>query len=231
LVLDLVEQGRAEELARAVQPHADRIDAVEEFPGAVAVAITVAAYRSGAGRWRNSWTEGPELVDVHGVELPIDDIARLAAAPATVDTARKRLADAGISVTSARQESTAASAVDATLLGGLANMKSGKAIVDVLVLSNGLVLVPAPKSTDHGRRRLRGLIDSAPVADLARAHRFVAYEDIASARVLKAVPVRVAITLHDGETVELLQPWTGETLTKGDDDLLREAIAPYVDVR
>ena len=226
LVLELVGRGKADALAQEVQPHGDTDDVLESYVG---VAIAIAAERSGVAHWRNSWSEGPELVDAQGVEVPVDELAKLSVSADGVDLARERMAAAGIAVDAVRQESTTASAIDSEILGGIANMKSGSAHYDVLVLSNGLVLVPGPKSTDNGRARMLQIVESAPITELAGRHRFIAYEDIAAARILKPVPVRVAITLRSGETVELHQPWTGEALTKNDDATLREALAPYVD--
>jgi hypothetical protein len=51
---------------------------------------------------------------------------------------------------------------------------------------------------------------------------------LASVTIAKKVPVRVELTLRTGEQVQLHQPWSGEELVKGSDDLLRAALAPFV---
>ncbi|MET7392427.1 M48 family metallopeptidase [Dactylosporangium sp. NPDC005572] len=228
LVLDLVERGRAADLGRAVAPHADAEDLPKALAGHIGAAIALAARAGSGARWQHSWSSGAEFVAADGTPMPIGGLAKLAADQSGVPAARQRLTDLGVSITAARQQSVTASAAGADVLGGIANMKSGKDHFDVLILDNGLLLVPGPKKTDDGKQRLLQILQSAPVEELARRHRFLAYEDIAGATILKRVPVRVAVTLHSGETVELLQPWTGETLDKNDDDLLRSALDPFV---
>jgi hypothetical protein len=97
------------------------------------------------------------------------------------------------------------------------------------VLSRGLVLVPGPKSTDNGKDRLiTTLREAGSATALAERYRFIAYEDIASVQLVKKIPVRVDIALHAGETIQLHQGWTGETLAKDSDEMLRQALAPFV---
>ncbi|UWP83249.1 M48 family metallopeptidase [Dactylosporangium fulvum] len=228
LVLSLVEQGRAADLARAVAPHADADELLPALAAEIGGAVAIAARAEGIGSWRHSWSSGADFAKADGSPIPIGEVARLAVDPATVAEARQRLAGLGINVAAVRQQSAGATATGAEVLGGIANMKSGKQHFDVFILSNGLLLVPGPKKTDDGKQRLITVLRSAPVEELARQHRFLAFEDIAAATILKLVPVRVAITLHSGETVELHQPWTGEALDKNDDDLLRGALEPFV---
>jgi hypothetical protein len=230
LVFHLIEHGHAAALARAVAPHAEPAEMPAALAEVVGTAIALAARTGGLGRWQHSWTTGAEFVGRDGVPMPIDELARLAVDPATTGQARQRLAGLGVNLLAVRQQSTGASAEDADVLGGIANMKSGKQHFDVLILDNGLLLVPGPKKTDDGKQRLIGILQSAPVAELARRYRFVAFEDLAAATVLKPVPVRVSLTLHSGEVIELHQPWTGETLDKDDDELLRAAVEPFVAV-
>jgi hypothetical protein len=66
------------------------------------------------------------------------------------------------------------------------------------------------------------------VAELARRHWFLPYEEIAVAKVLKQVPVRVELTLHNGQSVSLRETWGGEDLGKGSRDVLLAAVAPFV---
>jgi hypothetical protein len=101
----------------------------------------------------------------------------------------------------------------------------------VYVLDRGLVLVPGPKSTDNGKDRLINTMREAGSATaLAEKHRFLPYEEIASVQLVKKIPVRVDLTLHSGETVPLHQGWTGETLAKDSDEVLRQALAPFITV-
>ncbi|MFI5915889.1 M48 family metalloprotease [Dactylosporangium sp. NPDC051541] len=229
LVLHLVEQGRTAELARAAEPHGDPAEQRAELTNRIGAAIALAARGGGQGRWRHSWTGGAEFVRPDGTEPPIDEIAKLAVDPATVAAARQRLAELSVDVAAVRQQSATATAHGAEIIGGIANMNApGKLHFDVLILTTGLLLVPGPKSTDDGKQRLIQLIRSAPVAQLARQWRFLAYEDVAAAAILKNVPIKVALTLHSGETLELAETWTGESLDKNDRELLAAALDPYL---
>jgi Zn-dependent protease with chaperone function len=222
--LDLVAAGRAAELARAVSPHDDP----DSLVGFFAAAISVAAVKSGTANWRHSWSGPAELVASDGTPMPVGQVAALAAAGDTVGQARERLGGLGVDVAAARQESDRATASGADLVGGLANMKCGKDYFDVYVLTRGLVLVPGPKSTDNGKDRLvKTLQEAGSATALASQYRFVAFEEVASVQLVKKIPVRVDITLHSGETIPLHQGWTGETLAKDSDEVLRQALAPF----
>ncbi|WP_426511848.1 M48 family metallopeptidase [Dactylosporangium sp. McL0621] len=229
LVLHILEQGGAADLGRAVAPHSDPPEQRELLVDRVDSAIGLAARSGGAGRWKHSWTGGATFARPDGTALPTMEIARLAVAPETVAEARRRLAEFGVDVAAVRQQSAVATADGAEVIGGIANMNApGKQHFDVLLLNTGLLLVPGPKSTDHGKQRLVQILRSAPVAQLARQHRFVAYEDVRAAAVLKNVPIKVSLTLHSGETIELAETWTGESLDKNDRELLAAALNPYL---
>ena len=47
------------------------------------------------------------------------------------------------------------------------------------------------------------LLQSGSVVQLASFHRFLAYEQIATARIVKRTPLQADLTLHDGRTVSL----------------------------
>ncbi len=66
------------------------------------------------------------------------------------------------------------------------------------------------------------------MADLARRHWFLPYEEIAAAKITKNVPIRIELTLHNGQSMELRESWSGENLSKESRDLLRAAVAPFV---
>jgi Zn-dependent protease with chaperone function len=225
-VLDLLAAGRADELARATHPHEQPEDAREALVASVADAIRLAAAGSDAGGWRHSWSGPVRFVDRTGEEFPADEIARLAAEPSTMDKARAMLG--GLNLGAATQIGRSATAEGADVLGGLADVKVGDQSFDVLILDRGLVFVPSNGKSDQGRQRLRWLIQSAPVAELARRHWFLPYEEIAVAKVLKQIPVRVELTLHNGQSVSLRETWGGEDLGKGSRDVLLAAVAPFV---
>lgn len=246
LVLELVAAGRGEDLARQLRiraedeaeaPVADRaggVIGVEAADVPVVESVTLAdpllvllragAVQAGAAQWRHSWVGPAELVDATGTPLELEDLAALAADAATVDAARERIAALGIDVQRSGQASDQATAHGSEILGALANIDVDGKPHDVVVLDQGLVLVPCPKSKDGGKARLEQMLASMPVVELAAAHRFLALEDVARATVLKSIPARVQLHLHSGATVTLKESWTSETLT-GDSSAILVAIA------
>ena len=181
---------------------------------ALGLLVSLAAVRSGVATWRHSWAGPATLVRSDGAPFDAREIVQLALSPATVAAARARLTELGIDAAQATLVQATATAKGGEIVGGIANMKVDGAWHDVLILTNGLILAPGPKSTDGGKKRLRALAASAPVEELARAHRFLAFEDVASVTVLKEVPVRLEVGLHDGRTVKLEESWTGDNLTR-----------------
>jgi hypothetical protein len=74
----------------------------------------------------------------------------------------------------------------------------------VFVLDRDYVLVPGPKKADGGQRRLFGILQQfGSPAELAAKHRFISFEEIASAELVKKLPPRVHLTLHSGEKLPL----------------------------
>lgn len=227
-VLDLVRDGRLTALVREFAPEVPEEDVAETFTGPMQTLLGTAAVRSGVGTWRLSWSGPAQLVGPDGDPLPLEEIARLALDPATLDEAVVRLTDLGIDAARAVQVSTAATAHRADVIGGLANVKVDGAPHDVLVLDTGLVLRPCPKKTDGGKNRLIELLNSGEVVDIAARNRYLAFEEIREAKIVKAAPVRVDLTLHDGTVVKVHETWSGERLTKDSDEALLAGIYPYV---
>ncbi|WP_435736753.1 M48 family metalloprotease [Cellulosimicrobium sp. PMB13] len=227
-LLALLAAGRSDVLARDLVPRAPADEARAAILGAVHSALDAAAVRSRVATWRLSWTGPAALTTPDGTVIDLAEVARLAVDPATTAVARERLDALGIDVVAAVQEGAQATAHGGDVVGGLANVKVDGAYHDVLVLDNGLILVPCPKKTEGGKGRLVGLVQSAPVERLAAAHRFLPYEQIASAVVRKVTPVRVDLTLHDGTVVALHETWSGERLTKDSDEALLAFVGPYV---
>src|SRR6266508_4166023 len=191
----------------------------------VTVLDRLAAGGSDVARWRHSWSGPMQFVDRTGAQFPAQEIARLALEPSTVDNARAMLG--GLNLAAARQVTRSAGAEGADVLGGLADVKVGKDAYDVLILDRGLVLVPSTGKSDEGRRRLLWLVQSAPVAELARRHWFLPYEEVAAAKIVKQVPVRVELTLHNGQSVSLHETWGGEDLGNDSRKILKAAVAPF----
>ncbi|HEY0699986.1 MAG TPA: HtpX-like protease, partial [Micromonospora sp.] len=215
-------------LAAPIFPEATRREARQRFAQPLDALLSLAAVRSGAARWQHSWSGPARLVDHHGVELDLTGIAELAADPATVDEARRRLAEQGIDVSAAKHVEQRASAERAGILGGIVNLVVGKQRTDVLILSNGLMLLPGvPRLKMSGaKRRLAEWIELGdpryPAAE--EGSRFVAYEEIATVELARKFPVKYELTLHGGE--QLVLRWGTESEELGDSStLLARALA------
>ncbi|QCB92452.1 M48 family metallopeptidase [Cellulomonas shaoxiangyii] len=240
-VLDLVAAGRGAELTRelgledpgAGESDGDEVgagDGADEVPPvqmALHVVVRAAAAQAGAARWQHSWSGSAELVGRDGAPFPVEDVVTAAAGPGGAPAARTLLAALGVDADAVGQVEERATAHGGEVLGGIANMQIAKAHHDVVILDRGLLLVPCPKRTEGGRDRIAALLASASVVELAAQHRFVPFEDVASAAVLKRVPVKVAFTLHDGTTLELKELWSGERLTKNSDELMLGAAQQF----
>jgi Zn-dependent protease with chaperone function len=227
-VLDLVREGRLAPLVREFAPDVAEDDVAEAFAASMETLLGTAAVASGAASWRLSWSGPARLVGADGEPLPLDEISRLALDPASVDEAVARLTALGVDATRGVQVAAKATAHGADAIGGLANVKVDGAQHDVLVLDTGLVLRPCPKKTDGGRNRLIDLLRSGEIQDVAARNRYIAFEDIREAVIVKAGPVRVDLTLHDGSVVTVHETWSGERLTKDSDQALLAGVYPYV---
>ncbi len=227
-VLGIVESGRLGELAEQFFPDATRKEARQRFAGLFHLLFRVAAVRSGVAHWRHSWAAAAEFARTDGAPFDLTEVANLATSPETLDGARARLADLGIDVSVATQVDQIATAHGAEIIDGLANIKVNDSPNDVLILDNGLIMVPCPKSTDNGKKRLVALARSAPVIELAKQNVFLPFEEVASAVIVKSVPIRVDLTLHDGRRLSLQETWTGESLTKESRDVLKDAVSRYI---
>lgn len=220
-VLDLVAAGRGDDLARAVGFDTDVApDDDRPVPMLLRVVLGSAAVQAGVARWRHSWSGPAVLVGRDGQPLDLDALADLAADPAQAGAVREHLVRLDVDVTRAGQASATATAHGGEILGGIANVDVDGAQHDVVVLDNGLLLVPCPKQTEGGKARMAALLQSAPVVELARRFPFLSFEEVATAQVLRRTPVRVAFTLHDGRTVTLKEKWSGDRLTKDSDEVL-----------
>lgn len=219
-VLDLVSDGRGPVLARELGLPAPDAAGEDPLDGTLALVVRAAAVQAGAARWRHSWSGPAVLVGRDGVAFPVTEIVATAVRAGSAPTVRAGLLRLGLDADAVGQVGERATAHGGEVLGGIANMQVGKAHHDVVVLDNGLLLVPAPKRTEGGKDRIAALLGSASVVELAARHRFVPYEEVVSAAVLKRVPVKVAFTLRDGTTLELKELWSGERLTKDSDEVL-----------
>ncbi|HEX5996784.1 MAG TPA: M48 family metallopeptidase [Jiangellales bacterium] len=221
-LLDLIESRRMAELAQPLFPTATHRELPERFASRLVPVLTLAALRSGAAEWRHSWSSGAELTSTgDGLSLDLTEAARLAVVPETVARARRRLIALGVELAAVLEAGPPeAAAPEGEVLGGFANIKANKVPHDLLVLDIGLVLIADPGPFEKGRERLTRLIESTPPTELMERHRFIRYEDIARARIVKTVPIRAELELSGGGHISLAAGWTTPQLTKQSDDVL-----------
>src|SRR5262249_42410623 len=189
--------------------------------------LRVAAIRCGAAYLTLDWAGAPVLTARTGAPIDLREVARLALGPATVEVARARLTELGIDTRAAIQVDTVATASGGEIVDGYANVKVDGVPHDLLILDNGLILVPCPKKTDGGKSRMVALIQSGPVAELARHNRFLSYEEIARADLTRRVPTRFRITPHNRQQLSRLTQLTADTLTKNTQLALATAMVQF----
>ncbi|WP_028051259.1 M48 family metallopeptidase [Cellulomonas sp. URHD0024] len=207
-VLDVIESGQQVALSSVLG-----LDGPLDEP--LRVVIDLALVTSGAALWEHSWSGAARLVDAAGRDVDVTSLVALAADPATVPAARTRLAELGVDLGAVVQIPETPTAPGAEVVGGIGSMKVDGSKLDVLVLDNGLILVPIPASgAGTGKDRMVNVLRSASVEQLITTHRFVPFDDLASAVVHKEIPVKLTLAFRDGSTMELQEPWTGETLSK-----------------
>lgn len=206
-VLDLIAAGRLDDLAAPLLPEATRREARTRFAEPLAVLLALAAVRSGAARWRHSWTAPPQLVGTDGDPLDLSGLAALACDPATLPTARQRLHERGIDVTAARHVRRRVGPEHAGILAGITTAIVDGARADLLILTNGLLLLPGmPRyKTGMARYRMRRWLREGDPAQLAATPggRFIPYEEIALAVRTTKLRFRWQLTLHDGTALEV----------------------------
>lgn len=209
----------------AVDPAGDPSAETPPHPAVpvVEAVLTASAVQAGVGRWQHSWSGPATLVGPDGTPLALEALATDVVRTRAGAEVRDRIGALGIDAERAGQVEATATAHGATVLGGLANLDVNGGQHDVVVLDNGLLLVPCPKKTEGGKSRMLALLDSAPVVELARRFQFMPFEEVRTAAVLRTTPVRVTFTLHDGSTVALKEKWSGERLASDSADVLAAA--------
>ncbi|WP_217614289.1 M48 family metallopeptidase [Cellulomonas sp. GbtcB1] len=190
---------------------------------ALEVVVRSAAVQAGIARWEQPWLGGPRLVDAAGEAIDPRPLAVLAADPRTVADARAHLTALRVDVDRAGQESAQADALGASLLAGVASVSVDGARHDVLVLDEGLVLVPAPRR-GSGRKRLAALIEGASVGELAARYRYLPFEEVATAKVRGKVPLRATLVLKRGGTVRLKGRYGADKLADNSEAVLAAAV-------
>lgn len=223
-LLELCRTGRLGDLVQEVAPGAPS----EAGRDVLAVVLRAAAVRAEVARYQVSWTGPAVLVDRSGAEFDTQEIAAVAADPDTVPQATQRLARLGIDTARVGQVSTEATAHGGDVVGAIADMKVDGKTHDMLILDNGLLLAERLDKRTEGKDRLHALVRSGPVVELARRHRFIPYETVATAELPSGVTVRATLTLHDGTRITLKEPLSADRLTKDSDDAFRAFLGRFV---
>lgn len=209
--------------ARAEADAGSAADEAGTLVDALQVVVCSAAVQAGIARWEQPWSGGPRLVDLAGEPIDPRPLAALAADPRTVADARRHLDALRVDVDRAGQESAQADALGATLIAGVASVSVDGARHDVLVLDEGLVLVPAPRR-GSGRKRLAALVEGASVAELATRYRYLPFEEVATAKVRGKVPLRATLVLKRGGTVRLKARYGADKLADNSEAVLAAAV-------
>jgi Zn-dependent protease with chaperone function len=229
VVLDLLDSGGAEGLRRAVlRPGqlSNPRSAQDAFHGYVGAALAAALVGAGAASWRHSWSEPVTLVDAAGEPLDIDALAALAAGGKVADV-RARLSALGVDAGAAAAGETSATAVGAEALAGIMNAKIDGKRQDLVILDTGLIIVPGVVRLKQRqvRPRMHHMLTAVPPRELAGmpGHRFVAYEEIATAALTRRVPVTYEFVLHSGEQLKIRWSSESEEMGSGWEALARAA--------
>ncbi|KXK63296.1 HtpX-like protease [Micromonospora rosaria] len=224
-VLDLVRHNRLGEFAEQFFAQATRREAAQHFADPMELLLVNAAVRSSRAHWQLSWSSPARLVGPAGEPVDLADIAKLAVSPQTLDDALARLAELGVDPGAATVVQQRATGRNAGLLGGMANVKVDGQKRDLLVLDRGLVLIADPGPVGEGEERLRTLVGSTSLEDLAARHTFVPFEEVVSVEVGREVPLKATLTLHGGRTLVLHESFTGDLLEAQSRDTLLEVFA------
>ncbi|HEY6595866.1 MAG TPA: M48 family metallopeptidase [Asanoa sp.] len=209
-VLELIASGRSAELATA-------LGGPDAFASHLASALAVALVRSRYAGWQHSWSGPVRLVDYRGDPVALDDLTEAAGGNRVAQVARW-LASVGVDVDGIGVRDARASAVGGGAIAGIVNAVVDGKRTDVVLLDLGLVLVPGmPRlKMKQATPRMHHMLTEVPPERLANAegHRYVAYEDIASARVTKRLPATYELTLHDRKRI--MVRWGTESEEMGD---------------
>ena len=182
-VLELAADGRLHKAAESVFAGRPADETAGRISELVTLLIALAALRSGAARWRHSWTGTAELVAPDGAHLDLGGLAALAVDPATITTARERLTELGINP--AAEPSADGGVSRPEVVGGVVNLVVDGSRTDVLIVDTGLFLVPGlPRSQNGSAKRRLAQFAAAdlPQRDAAApGSRFVPYAEVAAA--------------------------------------------------
>jgi hypothetical protein len=218
-LLDLAADGRLRKFAETVFPDLPADETAGRIAELVTLLLALAALRSGVARWRHSWTGTAELVAVDGAHLDLGALAALVADPATVATARQRLAALGIDLAAAGSAEGGGAGGRAEIVGGVVNLVVDGSRTDLLIVDTGLLLVPGlPRSRNGSAKRRLAQFASADVLQrdtAAPGSRFVPYANVAGATKTRRAPKSWDLSLRDGGTLTLRAALDSDELPGG----------------
>jgi hypothetical protein len=212
-VLDLAAEGRLRDVAATVFPEMPAEETAARVGELVTLLLALAALRSGAARWRHSWTGTAELVAPDGSHLDLGAIATMVADPETVGAARERLAGLHIDP-AATVGDRGAAANRAEVVGGVVNLVVDGSRTDLLIVDTGLLLVPGLPRSQNGSAKRR-LARVAATADATPGTRFVPYAEVSGATQTRRAPKAWDLRLRDGGTLSLRTALDSDELPGG----------------
>jgi hypothetical protein len=214
-VLDLAADGRLHKAAESVFAGLPADETAGRVAELVTLLLALAALRSGAARWRHSWTGNAELIAADGAHLDLGGLAALASDPATVATARERLAELHIDPAAVAGADTAQTRPE--VVGGVVNLVVDGVRTDVLIVDTGLFLVPGLPRSQNGsakRRLARFATADVPQRDeTAPGSRFVPFAEVAGAT--RTRRKGWDLSLRDGGTVSVRTALDSDELPGG----------------
>ena len=211
-VLDLAAEGKLRAVAETVFPQMPAEETEDRIAELITMLLALAALRSGAARWRHSWTGAAELVAPDGGHLDLGAVAEMVADPTTVGAARERLAEMGIDPAAAAGNQ--GGVARAEVVGGVVNLVVDGSRTDLLIVDTGLLLVPGLPRSQNGSAKRR-LARVAATADVTPGARFVPYADVSGAAQTRRTPKAYDFRLRDGGTLSLRAALDSDELPGG----------------
>jgi hypothetical protein len=212
-VLDLAADGRLRKVAETVFPDMPPDETEHRINELVTLLLALAALRSGAARWRHSWTGTAELVAADGSHLDLGAVATLVGDPSTVTAGRDRLLALGIDPAAAAGAERDRRA-GADVVGGLVNLVVDGSRTDLLIVDTGLLLVPGlPRSQNSSAKRRLAQVAATP--DVTPGTRFVPYAEVSGATQTRRTPKAYDLRLRDGNTLTVRAALDSDELPGG----------------
>ncbi len=217
-VLDLAADGRLAKAVETIFPEVPPDEAARRIDELVTLVVALAALRTGGARWRHSWTGSAELVTPDGRHLDLARVAALSTDPATAATARERLAELGIDLTTAAARPETGD-VRADVVGGVVNLVVDGNRTDLLIVDTGFFLIPALPRSQNGsaKRRLAQFAAVHPTQrdQTAAGSRFLPYADLTGAAQTRRTPKSWDLNLRSGGTLTLRTALDSDELPGG----------------